>query len=89
VIWNLATRSPLRLARDLAGGIGHPARAAGGFARLVWGLLLLVAAAALLLPIAIVGRTFIVLETWTVLTGLLVELLVGADLRARRPPPRS
>ena len=28
-------------------------------------------------------KTFTVLETWTVLTGLFVEQLIGADLRSR------
>jgi hypothetical protein len=30
-------------------------------------------------------HTFTVLETWTVLTGLLVEQLIGGSLRSRKP----
>jgi hypothetical protein len=57
LLWNLASRSPTRLARDLAAG------------------------ASLLFPLAIQTRTFMVLETWTLLTGLLVEQLIGAGVR--------
>jgi hypothetical protein len=83
LLWNLTARSPARLARDLAGGLSRPMNALRGLARFAIGLVLLVAAAALLLPTAIQVRTFAVLETWTLLAGLLVEALIGADLRAR------
>jgi len=33
----------------------------------------------LLLPLAIQTRTFTILETWTAVTGLLVEQLLGWD----------
>jgi len=52
-----------------------------GVARFTGGLLLLAAGAAILLPLTIQTQTFAVLETWTVLTGLLVEQLIGADFR--------
>jgi hypothetical protein len=84
ILWNLASRSPVQLARDVAAGISRPAIAARAAARIIIGLLLLAAGAALLLPLTIQVRTFTVLETWTVLTGLFVEQLIGADLRARR-----
>ena len=53
-------------------------RAVGRFAG---GLFLLAAGGVLLLPLALQVRTFTVLETWTVLTGLLVEQLIGTDFR--------
>ncbi len=80
-LWNLASRSPARLVRDLAAGISKPAVAVRGVARFCGGLLLLVAAATLVLPLAIQTRAFTVLEIWTVLTGLVVEQLIGADRR--------
>jgi hypothetical protein len=83
MLWNLASRSPARLARDVAGGLSRPAVALRAIARFFTGLLLLAAGAALVLPLTIQVRTFTVLETWTVLTGLLVEQLIGADLRTR------
>jgi hypothetical protein len=70
--------------RDLAAGARRPAVAVRGLTRFTAGLLMLVAAAVLLVPLAIQIRTFTVLETWTVLTGLLVEQLIGPDLRRRR-----
>jgi hypothetical protein len=82
--WDLASRSPLNLARDLAAGASKPASALRGLARFTGGLLLLVAGAVLVLPLAIQVRTFTVLEIWTVLTGLLVEQLIGSGTRARR-----
>jgi hypothetical protein len=75
-LWNLAARSPSRVARDVAAGVSRPAVAVRGLARFTAGLFLLAAGAVLLLPLAIQTRTFTVLETWTVLTGLLVEQLV-------------
>jgi hypothetical protein len=83
--WNLASRSPVQLARDVAAGISRPTVAIRALVRFVCGLLLLAAGAALLLPLTLQVRTFTVLETWTVLTGLLVEQLIGSDLRTRTP----
>jgi hypothetical protein len=82
-LWNLASRSPARLARDIASGFSRPSTALLAIARLTGGLTMLAAGAALVLPLAITVRTFTVLETWTVLTGLLVEQLLGSGLRSR------
>jgi hypothetical protein len=77
-LWSLAARSPARLARDIAAGTRRgPAVALRGVARFVAGVLLLFAGAILLLPLAIGSHTFTVLETWTVLTGLLVDQVLG------------
>jgi hypothetical protein len=81
--WNLTSRSPVRLARDLGNGLSRPATALRAVIRFATGIVLLAAGAALILPLTIQIRTFTVLETWTVLTGLLVEQLVGGTLRAR------
>jgi hypothetical protein len=69
------------LVRDLATGFSRPSTALLAIARTTGGFTLLVIGAALVLPLSIQLRTFTVLETWTVLTGLLVEQLIGADLR--------
>ena len=71
------------MARDVAAGAGRPAVALRGLARFTGGLLLLLTGAVLLVPLSIQVRTFTVLETWTVLTALLVEGLIGAGARAR------
>ena len=85
MLWNLASRSPARLLRDIGSGIVKPASAASGIARGLGGVFLLAAGAVLLLPLAIGSRTYLILETWTVLTGLLVEQLIGPDFRRRTP----
>jgi hypothetical protein len=44
---------------------------------------LLVAGAVLLLPLTIQTRTFTILETWTAVTGLLVEQLLAYSEKSR------
>jgi hypothetical protein len=83
MLWNLASRSPAQLARDVAGGISRPVIAIRAIARFIGGLLFLAVGAALVLPLTLQVRTFTVLETLTLITGLLVEQLVGGDLRRR------
>jgi hypothetical protein len=85
VLWNLASRSPVRLARDVRAGLSQRATALAGISRGLGGLMLLAAGALILFPLAVGNRTYIVLETWAVLTGLLVELVIGSELRTRRP----
>jgi len=82
-LWNLASRSPFRLARDVAAGATQPLVALRSVARFAAGLILLVAGAVLLLPLTIQTRTFTILETWTAVTGLLVEQLVGYSGKPR------
>lgn len=77
-LWKLGARSPARLARDIAAGTRHGLGVAlRGVARFIAGMLLLLAGAVLLLPLALGAHTFTVLETWTVLTGLLVDQVLG------------
>ena len=82
-LWNLASRSPFRLARDVAAGATQPLVALRSVAHFAAGLILLVAGAVLLLPLTIQTRTFTILETWTAVTGLLVEQLVGYSGKPR------
>jgi hypothetical protein len=67
-------------------GLAHPATALAGISRAVAGIVLLALGAVLVFPVATGSRTYLILETWTVLTGLLVEQLIGPDLRAQRRP---
>jgi hypothetical protein len=83
VLWNLTVRSPARLLSDLATGLRSPAVLLRGLARFVTGLLLLAAAAVVLYRVALETHTFVVLETWTLVTALLVEALVAAGRGAR------
>ena len=66
-------------------GLSQRASAFSGISRVIAGLLLLAAGALVLSPLAIGSRTYLILETWAVLIGLLVEQIVGPDLRTRRP----
>jgi hypothetical protein len=81
-VWNLASRSPAQLLRDLAAGLRRPGSAASGITRAIGGLLLLAAGAVVLLPLVLSSHTYIVLETWAVLTGLLVEQVIGTSFRS-------
>lgn len=86
VVWDLATRSPQRLIADLAAGGRHWPTLVRGLTRFLTGALVLVAAASLILTLATNGRTFLVLETLTLLSGLLIEQLIGPELPRRRGP---
>jgi hypothetical protein len=82
LVWDLATRSPKRLLGDVLAGLRHLSTAVRGLARFLTGACVLIAAASLLLALATNGRTFLVLETWTLVTGLLIEQLVGGEIAA-------
>ena len=83
VVWNIGTRTPLALLRDLRRGL-HDARVAliGAISFLV-GLIFITAATVLLSPaIADLERDFLPVELFTLLVGLALEHVVGDDLRA-------
>jgi hypothetical protein len=81
LLWDLPARSPLQVVRDIAGGAARSTTLIRGFARFSFGLLLLAAGAALVAPVALGTRTFVVLETWSLLTGLLVNAFLGKILQ--------
>jgi hypothetical protein len=81
VVWDVGTRPPLRLATDVAAGLQRPAVAARGLVRFVLGLGLLLIAGFVAKPATPDLRTFTVLETGMIVAALLVEMLVGNDLR--------
>ena len=89
MLWNLTSRSPLRLARDIASAARRPASLAQGLFHFVTGLLLLAGGAALLLPLVARGRDFLALETLALLASLAVDQLIGADLRGLSSSDRS
>jgi hypothetical protein len=80
-VWDVGTRPPVALARDLAAGARVPRRFAAGALRFVFGLALLLLAALVARPVMPTARAFTVLETAMLVAGLLVEQLVGPDLR--------
>jgi hypothetical protein len=84
LVWNLSTRSPLQLLRDLGNGFRRPGSFIRGTIAFAVGLLLLAGSLSLLLPLLLPQHALVVVGTWAGLTGLLVEQLVGPDLYGRR-----
>ena len=79
VLWALATRGPGRLLYEMRTAVREPRRLARGCVAFLAGLALLVGGATLLVPLSPDGRTFTTLETWTIVTALLADQLVGPD----------
>ena len=86
IVWDIGTRPPLQLGRDLGGALRSPWVAARGVLRFGVGLALLVLGARLALPALPTLRSFTLLETGMLIAALLVENLVGPDLRRRLAP---
>jgi hypothetical protein len=87
-IWDVGTRPPLRLVRDVARGVRVPRVLASGLLRFSIGFGLLVLAAVVARPAMPTMRAFTLIETGMIVAALLVEQLVGPDLRrasVRRP----
>lgn len=83
-VWDLGTRAPLDLIADLRRAVASRRGLAAGAARFVGGAALLLLAAFVAGPALLNRRTFTVLETATLVAALLVEQLIGPDLRRRR-----
>ena len=80
-IWDVGTRPPLRLVRDVANGVRVPRVLAQGFMRFLIGIGLLFLAAVVARPAMPTMRAFTLIETGMIVAALLVEQLVGPDLR--------
>jgi hypothetical protein len=87
-IWDIGTRPPLRLVRDVAAGVRVPRVLARGLLRFLIGLGLLMLAAVVARPAMPTMRAFTLIETGMIVAALLVEQLVGPDLRGRWRPRR-
>ncbi len=87
-IWDVGTRPPVRLIRDVAIGVRVPRVLARGVLRFLIGLGLLVLAAVVARPAMPTARAFTLIETGMIVAALLVEQLVGPDLRGRWQPRR-
>jgi hypothetical protein len=88
-IWDVGTRPPLRLVRDVARGARVPRMLGAGVLRFLVGLGLLVLAAVVARPAMPTMRAFSLIETGMIVAALLVEQLVGPDLRGRWRPRRT
>ncbi|MEA2665158.1 MAG: hypothetical protein QOI11_2102 [Candidatus Eremiobacteraeota bacterium] len=82
VVWDVGTRPPLRLLRDLARGARVPAVLGRGLLRFALGAGLLVLGALVARPALRGPHAFTVLETGMLVAALIVEALIGNDLRA-------
>ncbi|MDQ6942833.1 MAG: hypothetical protein M3169_10030 [Candidatus Eremiobacteraeota bacterium] len=80
-IWDIGTRPPLRLIRDIASGAHVPHVLARGVLRFLIGFGLLFLAAIVARPAMPTMRAFTLIETGMIVAALLVEQLIGPDLR--------
>lgn len=80
-IWNVGTRPPLQLLRDVRRAGTRPRVLAWGMIRFLTGFALLVLAALVIAPAMPSSVVFRLVETGMLLVALLVEALVGPDLR--------
>ncbi len=84
VICDIGTRSPLRLFADVRAGLRERRAIVRGMLRVAAGILALTAAVAVSAPVATRTVDFTIIECWALVTALVVEQLVGPDLRTRR-----
>jgi hypothetical protein len=89
VIWDVGTRPPVRLIHDVLAGVRHPAVLVRGTLRFLTGFALLLLAGLVVRPAMPTAQTFTLLETWMIVAALLVEMLIGNDLRGRARRSRS
>lgn len=82
-LWDVGTRAPLRLASDVAAGVRIPRVLALGVLRFIIGAALLLMAADVARPAIPSMHAFTLLETGMLIAALLVETLVGPDVRRR------
>ena len=82
IVWNVGTRSPLALIADLRRGFHDRRVFAIGVVSAIVGFVFIMAATVLLLPaIADPARDLSISELLTFLVALLVEILIGNDVR--------
>ncbi len=81
ILWDVGTRPPLRLARDVARSVRIPRVFAYGVLRLIVGAALLLCAADVSRPGMPTMQAFTFIETGMLIAALLVEQLIGPDLR--------
>jgi hypothetical protein len=86
-VWDVGTRPPTQLARDVVRGVRTPRILARGLVRFALGVALLFLAAEIARPAMPTLRTFMLIETGMLIAALLVENLVGPDLRRRLKTP--
>lgn len=81
IVWDAGTRGPVRLVEDIARGFSSLRTFTVGFARFFTGIVAIAIGALAIVPIIAHTRQPGVIEGLTLITGLIVEILVGVDLR--------
>ena len=89
IVWDVGTRPPTQLVRDVVRGVQSPQPFARGLIRLALGVALLFLAAVVARPAIPTLRAFMLIETGMLIAALLVENLIGPDLRHRLRPPAA
>ncbi len=85
VVWDVGTRPPAQLVRDVTVSVRRPAALARGVVRFVAGFALLLIAFVIALPGFASARSFLFVQSGMLIAALVVENLIGPDLRRRRP----
>ena len=83
IIWDIGTRPFGSLIRDVGAAFSRPGSLARGALRLIAGGALLLLGGLWTAPAAVDQHTFTILETGLLVAALLVETLIGGDLRRR------
>lgn len=83
VVWNVGTRTPLEVVRDIRQGLRSPRIVFAGVSSTVVGFIFIIAATILLVPaIADPAADFAPAEIFTFVVALAIEHLIGNDLRS-------
>jgi hypothetical protein len=83
-VWNIGTRSPVQLVADVRAGLRERSSVVRGTARFALGAIAMVAAAAVSAQVTARRLDFTIIESWALVVALVIEQLVGPDLRAQR-----
>jgi hypothetical protein len=81
IVWNIGTRAPWAVLRDLRRGLGDLRAWLGGIAAFGVGAIFMTAATILLYPAAAPEIDLVPVEICTLLVALGVEFLIGNDVR--------
>jgi hypothetical protein len=84
VIWDVGTRPPLTLVADVRRAVAQRRGLVAGTMRFLIGVALIALGAWVVGPMMPDRRTFTIVQTGILIAALIVEQLLGPDLRGRR-----
>lgn len=83
IVWNVGTRSPLTVLRDVRAALGDGRKLFAGVISALVGFIFISAATVLILPVVLDPEVdFLPAELFTLLVALALEHLIGNDVRA-------